>query len=119
MPGHGTDDGQLFRWRGRPQLVSGAVTLAGILSFSGLTGCQPARPSPDALFEGIYTEYVHGNLEAAYTRAGQARKAQPPGPWAVKFQLLQADILVKRGQLDQVVRLLACDTKPPAAQDDA
>jgi CHAT domain-containing protein len=119
VPGHGKDNGQLFGWWRRPRLVGRAVTLAGILSFSGLTGCQPARPPPDALFESVYTEYVHGNLEAAYTRAEQARKAQPAGPWAVKFRLLQADILVKRGQLDQVVGLLACDRPPPAAQDDA
>jgi CHAT domain-containing protein len=119
MPGQGKDNGQLCGWRRRPRLVSPAVALAGILSISGLTGCQPARPTPDVLFESIYTEYVHGNLEAAYTHAEQARKEQPPGPWSVKLRLLEADILIKRGQLDEVVRLLSCDGPPSAARDDA
>jgi len=119
VPGHGKNNGQLLGWRGRSRIASRALALAGILSFSGLTGCQPARPSPEALFEGVYTEYVHGNLEAAYTHAEQARKEQPPGPWFVKFQLLEADILVRRGQLDEVVRLLSCDGPPSSARDDA
>jgi CHAT domain-containing protein len=119
MPGHGKNNGQLLGWRGRSRIASRAVALAGILSFSGLTGCQPARPSPEALFDSVYTEYVHGNLEAAYTHAEQARKGQPPGPWLVKFQLLEADILVRRGQLDEVVRLLSCDGPPSSARDDA
>src|SRR5689334_9253844 len=74
VPDHGKDHGQLFGWWRRSRIASGAVALAGILSFSGLTGCQPARPSPEALFESVYTEYVHGSLEAAYTHAEQARK---------------------------------------------
>jgi CHAT domain-containing protein len=119
VPGQGKDHGQLLGWRRRSRLISRVVTLAGILSFSSLTGCQPARPPPDALFESVYTEYVHGNLEAAYTRAEQARKELPPGPWAVRFQLLQADILLKRGQLDEMVHLLSCDGPPSSAEDDA
>ena len=119
MPGHGRDDSQLCGRRRRPRLVSCAVALAGILSFSVLTGCQPSRPTPDALYESAVAEYVHGNLEAAYTHAEQARRQQPPGPWSVKFQLLEADILIKRGQLDEVVRLLSCDGPPSTARDDA
>ena len=119
MPRHGKNDGQLLGWRGRSRLVGRVITLAGILSFSSLTGCQPARPTPDALYESAVAEYVHGNLEAAYAHAEQARKEQLPGPWSVKFQLLEADILIKRGQLDEVIRLLSCDGPPSSAQDDA
>jgi len=124
MSGQRQDHSQLHRRRWRPRIAAWIAAWAGILSTISLTGCQAPNPEPDALFKSTYDEYLHGNLETAHVRAEQARKElstrKSPGAagWAVKFQLLEADILIKQSRLDEAIRLLGCDDARPSTRDD-
>jgi len=90
--------------------------LAATLSAWSLTGCHAtSSPEPSTLFQSIYSDYLHGNLDLAHTRVEQARKefsAAYPGStwdWGLKFRLLEADILLKQGRLRDVITLLTDD----------
>jgi len=82
----------------------------------GLSGCHAAsKPDPAAIYQGIYADFLHGNLDAAYRRAADAREvfsAAGSGSdpvWGLKFRLLQADIRVKQGHWADVIALLSTD----------
>jgi CHAT domain-containing protein len=81
-----------------------------------LSGCHAAStPNPAAIYQGIYGDFLHGNLDAAYRKAVDARAAfSAAGPaddpaWELKFRLLEADILVKQGHWADVIALLSTD----------
>ncbi len=99
--------------------------MASILSACGLTGCHGSSPQPEALFQSVYDEYLHGNLEAAHARAEQAgkelsaAKSADAAAWALKIRLLEADILIKQGHLAEAIGLLTCAGAPVATRDDA
>jgi CHAT domain-containing protein len=67
---------------------------------------------------------VHGNLEAARARAEQATRdfsAAGTGnasQWALKFRLLDAQILLTQGRPKEAVTLLACDSASAPTQGD-
>jgi CHAT domain-containing protein len=125
MPGHGPNLDQLCRRGWRPRLAICVVALASILSAWSLAGCHASSPQPDARFQSVYDEYLHGNLEAAHTRAEQARKefsvskSADSSAWAMKFSLLEGDILLKQGQLADVISLLTCAGALVPTQGDA
>jgi hypothetical protein len=89
-----------------------------------LAGCHASSPAPSALFQSIYADYLHGNLDIAHTRAEQARKqfsAMGAGntlAWAPKFRLLEAEILLKQVHYREVVELLTGDGVSIAPQGD-
>ncbi len=109
------------------KLVGLAVLLpAGMLFGLGLPGChQSAGPEPGALFQSIYSDYLHGSLDVAQARADEARKkfstAGSVNPaWELKFRLLDAEILLRQSHPKEVVALLADGGEsPPTAGDPA
>jgi CHAT domain-containing protein len=99
--------------------------LASIPSVWILTGCHGSSAQPDVLFQGAYGEYLHGNLEAAHTRAEQAaREFSTAGSeralqWALKFRLLDAQVLLTQGRPADAIALLACAGASIPTQDDS
>jgi CHAT domain-containing protein len=92
------------------------VLLATVLSAGGLSGCNAStRQEPAALFQSIYSDYLHGNLDVAESRAREARvgfsgegsRGNPP--WELKFRLLDAEILLRQGHARDALALLAGD----------
>jgi CHAT domain-containing protein len=86
-----------------------------LLAALGLAACHgAATPDPAALFQSIYADYLHGNLDAAEAGASQARQEfSPEGAgnptWERKFRLLDAEILLRQGHPKAVVALLIED----------
>jgi CHAT domain-containing protein/tetratricopeptide (TPR) repeat protein len=81
-----------------------------------LSGCHAAStPDPAAVYQGIEGDFRHGNLDAAYRKAVEAREAfsaagfRADPAWGLKFRLLEADILVKQGHWPEVIALLTAD----------
>ena len=99
--------------------------MASIPSVSTLTGCHGSSAQPEALFQGAYGEYVHGNLEAAHTRAEQAAKefstagSERALQWALKFRLLDAQVLLTQGRPADAIALLACAGASIPTQSDS
>lgn len=90
--------------------------LTSILSAWSLTGCHgTSSPEPITVFQSIYNDYLHGNMDVARARAEQARKqfsAADSGStlaWGLKFRLLEAEILLKQGRRREVIALLTDD----------
>jgi CHAT domain-containing protein len=107
------------QWRERPSIgfVIGLL-LAGILP-----GCRhESAPDPAVAFQQIYSDFVHGNLGVAGQKAESARlefSARDPD-WAMKFRLLEAEIVIDQGRPLEVIALLeAPDVSYPAAGDEA
>jgi CHAT domain-containing protein len=78
-------------------------------------GCHASSPEPGTLFQSIYADYLHGNLDIAHTRAEQARKefsaasAGNTRAWAPKFRLLEAEILLRQSHTQDMIALLTGD----------
>jgi CHAT domain-containing protein len=90
-----------------------------------LWGChESASPEPEALFQSIYGDYLHGTLDVAEMRAEKARKEfNRGGPsnapaWELKFRLLDAEILLRQGHPKEVVALLAGDVESFPTEGD-
>jgi CHAT domain-containing protein/tetratricopeptide (TPR) repeat protein len=90
----------------------------------GLSGCHVSgSPQPEALFRSIYSDYVHGALDAARARAAAAREefsAGNPGgnpSWELKFRLLEAEILLKQNRWEGVIALLTSGASFPRTGD--
>ena len=97
-----------------------------MLAVGGLSGCQRAADSgsgaahpgetdrsPDALYQSVYTDYLHGNLDLAERRAGlavqtfsQAGAAADP-TWALRFRLLQAEVRIRQSRARDALDLLS------------
>jgi CHAT domain-containing protein/outer membrane protein assembly factor BamD (BamD/ComL family) len=98
--------------------------LASSLAAWSLSGCNASRPEPGTLFQSIYTDYLHGNLDVAHTRAEQARKEFSTAgsgnspPWGVKFRLLEAEILLRQSHAEEVIALLTHDNVAVPPQGD-
>lgn len=99
--------------------------MACILPAASLTGCHAtSTPEPAALFQSIYTDYVHGDVASAGARAQAARKqfsaagAASAPAWGLKFRLLEAEILVKQLRSREAIALLtASDVSIPPQGD--
>jgi CHAT domain-containing protein len=89
-----------------------------------LAGCHPSSARPEALFQCAYTEYLHGNLEVAHAKAAQASNdfaaagTDSALEWALKFRLLDAQVLLTQFRPKDVVALLGCDRAATPAQSD-
>ena len=88
-----------------------------------LAGCRSsAKPDPATIWQNIRSDSTRGNLDVAKREAEQARKefsASSPD-WAIKFRLLEAEILTYQGRWPEVVALLDSPGIPyPAAGDVA
>jgi CHAT domain-containing protein len=95
-----------------------------VLSACGLAGChRRASSDPDALFQSIYSDFLHGYLNTAEARAQKARKefstagSENNSVWALKFRLLEAEILLRQNHPKDVIALLTGDIAFPSAGD--
>jgi CHAT domain-containing protein len=83
-----------------------------LLALGILSGCRsqqrPPSKSPAAIYQDVRDDFLHGNLDIAQKKAENARKAlagDDPG-WAMKFRLLEAEILTYQGRRPDVLALL-------------
>jgi CHAT domain-containing protein len=70
------------------------------------------RQDPAAALQSIQGDFLHGNLDLARERAAKARHdfsgaSAADLNWAMKFRLLEADILTYQGRHAEVIALLA------------
>jgi CHAT domain-containing protein len=80
-----------------------------LLAAATLTGCRSsAKTDPATTWQNIHTDFVHGQLDVARREAEQARKdfSASSGDWAMKFRLLEAEILIYQGRRPEVIALL-------------
>jgi CHAT domain-containing protein len=95
-----------------------AVALLSAALFSGCRSSTSGNPA--IVFESIRSDFLHGNLDTAQLRAEQARKdfsGRDPD-WAMKFRLLEAEILTYQGRRPEVIALLnSPDVSYPTAGD--
>jgi CHAT domain-containing protein len=81
-----------------------------LLAFAaGLNGCHSAAPlDPASLYQHIHRDLLHGNLDLAQQDAEKARVdfAASSPEWAMRFRLLEADILTYQGRRPKVLDLL-------------
>jgi CHAT domain-containing protein len=69
-------------------------------------GCTAKQAEdPEALFQRVRADFLHGNLEAAQAAAAAARREIDPA-WSMQFRLLEAEILVYQGRSDETLALL-------------
>ena len=62
---------------------------------------------PAAVYQTISSDLIHGNLDTAKQEAEKARKDFSASPdWAMKFRVLEADILTYQGRRPDVLALL-------------
>jgi CHAT domain-containing protein/Tfp pilus assembly protein PilF len=63
---------------------------------------------PATIFQNIRSDFLHGNLVAAQQKAEKARKdfSASGADWAMKFRLLDAEILTSQGRRQEVIALL-------------
>src|SRR5581483_7491117 len=119
-------------WRGNwRQLV--CLFFAVALSAGALSGCQRTASSssgpasagqspsgPSAEYQSIFADYLHGNLDTAEVRAGQAiQKFSKENPgWGLRFRLLQAEVRLRLNRTaDAMVILASLGASPPAQGD--
>jgi CHAT domain-containing protein len=69
-------------------------------------GCTAKKAEdPEALFQRVRADFLHGNLDAAQAAAAAARREIDPA-WSMQFRLLEAEILVYQGRSDETLALL-------------
>ncbi len=89
-----------------------------------LSACHAQRSDPAALFQAISADYLHGSIEVAESKAARARQAFSSGgpesdpAWGIKFQLLDAELLLKQNHAAEALSLLP-DEPPLGASGDA
>jgi CHAT domain-containing protein len=90
--------------------------LAGVLFALAGSGCHESTTSdPGALFQSIYSDYLHGSLDVAQTRADEALRLFRAGGsgsdpvWEMKFRLLDAEILLRQSHTKEALALLTTD----------
>jgi CHAT domain-containing protein/tetratricopeptide (TPR) repeat protein len=65
------------------------------------------KADPATIFQEVRTEFLHGNLNVAEQKAEKARKDfSADGDWAMRFRLLEAEILTDEGRRPEVIALL-------------
>ena len=76
---------------------------------SGLPSAGQSDPSPSSLYDSIYADYLHGSLDTAEARAGQAfQKFSKVDPsWGLRFRLLQAEVRLRLNRTHDAMDLLA------------
>ena len=92
-----------------------------VILLIGGTGCRrdPRYDNPDEVFRHVRSEFLTGHLIQAQQEAEKAHShfASRKPEWAVKFQLLTAEILLNRGLSQDTLALLAGLPSDLNAQD--
>jgi CHAT domain-containing protein/Flp pilus assembly protein TadD len=94
---------------GRRPLGSAIEMALVSVAIAILAGCRPAAPpDPAAIFENIRNDSLHGNLDLALQKAQKARNdfSASNADWAMKFRVLEAEILTYQGRRPDVLALL-------------
>jgi CHAT domain-containing protein len=99
------------RWRGRNLLCwsQDSAIVAILFLVMTLAGCHtPATVDPAVVYESIHSDFLRGNLVAAQQNAEKAIKEFSAGNanWAMRFRLLDAEILSHQGRRSEAVALL-------------
>jgi CHAT domain-containing protein/tetratricopeptide (TPR) repeat protein len=97
-----------LRRRRRPRGSAIGLVLVS-LAAATLTGCHSAAaPDPAAIFENIRNDFLHGNLDIAQQKAEKARQdfSASGADWAMRFRVLEAEILTYQGRRPDVLALL-------------
>jgi CHAT domain-containing protein len=88
-----------------------------------MAGCRSSvRADPATTFQDIRNDSIHGNLDVARQKAEKARQdfSASSADWAMRFRLLEAEILTYQGRRPEVIALLNSPDVPyPAAGDVA
>jgi CHAT domain-containing protein/tetratricopeptide (TPR) repeat protein len=74
-----------------------------------LAGCRsPATVDPTAVYQNIHSDFLRGNLASAQQNAGKALREFSAGnaDWAMRFRLLDAEILIYQGRRPEAIALL-------------
>ncbi len=80
-----------------------------LLAATTLAGCRSkVSADPATTFQEIRSDLQHGNLDAAQQKAEKAREdfSASDADWALKFRLLEAEILTYQGRRPEVIALL-------------
>jgi CHAT domain-containing protein len=76
---------------------------------AALAGCRSSsRADPATTFQDIHSDFRHGNLDVALHKTEKAREdfSASGADWALKFRLLEAEILTDEGRRPEVIALL-------------
>ena len=95
------------------------VSAAGLLLLAPLRDTGIALPQVE--YENAKRLFQHGQLEKSQREAerGYAQNQTSNPEWAAKFQLLEAEVLLRRGMSDDALRLLHADLPSPDSPPDA
>jgi CHAT domain-containing protein/predicted negative regulator of RcsB-dependent stress response len=100
------------RWRWRCLLSlwhdSGILAIPFLAAMT-LAGCRsPAVADPKPVYQSIHSDFLRGNLAGAQQNAEKAVEAFSPSDanWAIRFRLLDAEILSNQGRRPEAIALL-------------
>lgn len=70
---------------------------------------HPSHPAASALYQGIYADYLHGNLDIVEARAAQAYQdvSKQDRDWGWRFRLLQAEVRLRLNRTKDAMDLLS------------
>jgi CHAT domain-containing protein len=80
-----------------------------LMAAATLAGCRSSViADPATIFQNIRNDFLHGNLDFAQRKAEKASKdfSASSADWAMKFRLLEAEILTYQGRRPEVIALL-------------
>jgi CHAT domain-containing protein len=92
-----------------PRRHDSSILAIAFLAAMTLAGCgSSVAPDPAAILQDIQNDFQHGYLVAAQQKADQARRdfSASGADWAMKFRLLEAEILTYQGRRPEVIALL-------------
>ena len=84
-----------------------------------VSGCK-SRPNPQLVYDRIFSQVVHGDLETAAKEVDQAyAEYQPNSPeWGWRFKVLKAQILITQSRAQETLDLLRGDLPDSLAASD-
>ncbi len=73
-----------------------------------VSGCK-SRPNPQLVYDGIFSQVVHGDLQSATKKVDQAYATYQPKSveWGWRFKVLKAQILITQSRAQEALDLLS------------
>jgi CHAT domain-containing protein len=105
---HHTWKGECGRGFGSRWHDSSVLAIPFLLAIT-FAGCRsPATVDPTAVYQKVHSDFLRGNLAAAQQNAEKALNAFSTGDaeWAMRFRLLDAEILTYQGRRPEAIALL-------------
>jgi CHAT domain-containing protein len=97
--------------------------LASLLAVGASSARGASSEDTAGLYQSILNDFVHGSLDVAHSRAQAARQSlstassAADAAWALRFRLLEAEILLGQRQHREVIALLTNDASFPPQGD--